>query len=150
MDAIGKLAYSSIQNNNNNLAAAISLQFDIDYDLNDVSNPYEGRLVFEPYQSATVLQNVWQTWNPIPGGWYGTRTSVTVNNVLVSNPCLQATPCTWQQVRSLYPNAGLRNPGALLFKAGGPVGPGGFDGNVDAFRLGIGNSLTTINFEPVP
>ncbi len=150
MDAIGKLAYSSIQNNNNNLAAAISLQFDIDYDLNDASNPYEGRLVFEPYQSATVLQNVWQKWNPIPGAWYGTRTSVTVGNVLVANPCLQATPCTWQQVKSLYPNAGVRNPGALLFKAGGPVGPGGFDGNVDAFRLGVGNSLTTINFEPVP
>jgi len=146
MDAIGPLHYSTYQTSAN-AAAAISLQFDIDYDLTDASNPYEGRLVYEPYQSATVLQNVWQNWDPIPGLWYGTRATVTVGDAPVANPCQQATPCTWQQVLALYPNAGMRNPGALLFKAGGPVGFN-FDGNVDAFTLGIGTSVNTINFEP--
>src|SRR5687767_14048214 len=41
----------------------------------------------------------------------------------------------------------MRNPGALLFKAGVPVGfP--FEGNIDAFTVGIGTSVTTIRFEP--
>ncbi len=149
LDNLGRLRYSSYQTNNT--IVAISLQFDIDYDLTDASNAYEGRLVFEPYQiPATVLQGVWQNWDALGvGKWYGTRTTVTVGNSSVPNPCQQNTPCTWQQVLANFPNAGMRNPGALLFKAGGPWPPG-FRGNVDAFKIGKGVNLTTFDFEPVP
>jgi hypothetical protein len=60
-------------------------------------------------------------------------------------------PCTWQQVLTAFPNAGIRNTttSGFLFKAGGPWSPG-FDGNVDAFKIGIRSFRTTYDFEPVP
>ncbi|HEX8352067.1 MAG TPA: Calx-beta domain-containing protein [Pyrinomonadaceae bacterium] len=154
MDDVSVLGYGSYQNNNSDAALAPSLQFDIDYDLDDAGTAYTGRLVFEPYQSPAqggVQQNVWQTWDARAGNWYGTRATVTAGNASVSNPCQQATPCTWQQVLALFPNAGVRNTptSLLLFKVGGPWS-GGFDGNVDALRVGVNAALTTYDFEPLP
>jgi hypothetical protein len=153
MDDIAELKYWSYQNNNTNTAAAIALQFDVDYDLNDADNAYMGRLVFEPYISYTVQQGVWQNWDALAGKWYGTRTTVTVNGVAgVAQPCQPATPCTWAQVLASFPNAGVGNTPAraLLFKAGGPVGVGGFNGNVDDFSLKVNTALQTYDFEPNP
>jgi len=155
MDDVTTLAYSSYQNNNSNTVVAISFQFDMDYDLNDANNSFMGRLVFEPYLSpeqGAVQQNVWQNWDALAGKWYGTRSSVTVGNASgVAQPCQPSTPCTWQQVIALFPNAGVRNvpEGAVLFKAGGPWSPG-FDGNVDNFRIAINTANTTYDFEPLP
>ncbi len=155
MDDLLSLVYGSYQDNNSNTVVAPSLQFDIDYDLNDAATLYQGRLVFEPYLSPTqgaVQQNVWQNWDPRNGNWYGTRTTVTVNNVAgVAQPCQPATPCTWTQVLALFPNAGVRNAAgsAVLFKVGGPWAPG-FDGNVDNFVLRQNGAVITYNFENVP
>jgi hypothetical protein len=151
MDDLLGLLYSSYQDNNANTVVAPSLQFDIDYDLNDAATAYQGRLAFEPYQTGTVQQNVWQNWNPRAGNWYGTRATVTVNNASVPNPCQQGTPCTYQQVLALFPNAGIRNAAgsALLFKVGGPWSPG-FDGNVDALTINQGSDTIKYNFENVP
>jgi hypothetical protein len=154
MDDVTTLAYHSYQDNNANTVVAPSLQFDIDYDLNDAATAYMGRLAFEPYLSPTqgaVQQNVWQNWDALAGNWYGTRTTVTVNNVSVAQPCQPATPCTWQQVIALFPNAGVRNTpaSAVLFKVGGPWSPG-FDGNVDNFRIAITTAKVTYDFEPLP
>jgi hypothetical protein len=150
MDDVTDLRYSSYQNNNSNTTVAPSLQFDIDYDLNDTFTAYQGRLVFEPYQSGTVQQNVWQNWNALAGNWYGTRSTVTINgNTSVPNPCQQNTPCTWQQVIASFPNAGMLNGGALLFKVGGPWAPG-FDGNVDALNISVKAAHVVYDFEPLP
>ena len=97
-------------------------------------------------------QNVWQNWDARNGMWYGTRTTVTVNNVAgVTQPCQPATPCTWAQVLALFPNAGIRNTATslVLFKVGGPWAPG-FDGNVDNFRLQHNGALVTYDFEAGP
>ncbi len=144
MDDITALRYSSYQDNNANTVLAISLQFDIDYDLTDANNAFQGRLVFEPYLTGTVQQNVWQTWDARAGNWYAS--GAPGNGV-----CTPAVPCTWQQVLTAFPNAGIRNTttSGLLFKAGGPWSPG-FDGNVDAFNVGIGGFRTTYDFEAVP
>ena len=154
-DDLLALLYHSYQNNNTNTVVAPALQFDIDYDLNDAATAYSGRLVFEPYLSPSqgaVAQNVWQNWDARGGMWYGTRTTVTVNNVAgITQPCQPASPCTWAQVLSLFPNSGVRNAlgSAVLFKAGGPWAPG-FDGNVDNFRLQQNGALVTYDFEPGP
>jgi hypothetical protein len=147
---ITELRYNSYQNNNANTVVAASFQFDVDYDLNDASNTYQGRLVFEPYQSGTVMQNAWQEWDVLAGNWYGTRTSVIVNGATVSNPCVQASPCTTAQILTAYPNLGLRNSpnNLLLFKAGGPWAPG-FDGNVDALTIRVNNATAVYDFEPL-
>jgi hypothetical protein len=150
MDDITSLRYRSYQDNNANTVVAISLQFDIDYNLNDANNAFQGRLVFEPYQSpaqGAVQQNVWQTWDALAGNWYASNTSAGGSNGL----CTQGSPCTWAQVLTAFPNAGVRNTptSGLLFKAGGPWAPG-FDGNVDAFNVGINSFRTTYDFEPAP
>jgi parallel beta-helix repeat protein len=154
IDDLANLTYSTYQNNNVNTGVAPSLQFDMDYDLTDASSNFEGRLVFEPINSPVlgpILQNTWQTWAAQNGRWYGTRTTVTVNNVTVPQPCSQAATCTFADVLALFPNAGVRNnPGAvLLFKAGGPWAPG-FDGNVDAFKINVNGAQVTYDFEPGP
>lgn len=150
-DDLSELQYGSYQTTNTNPVYAPSLQFDIDYDLTDTNNPYQGRLVFEPYQSGTVQQNVWQQWDTLAGNWYGTRATVPVGNANVPNPCQQATPCTRQQILASFPNAGIRNTPAslLLFKAGGPWPPN-FRGNVDALKLSVGSAHVTYDFEPTP
>lgn len=154
MDDLLGILYGSYQDNNSNTVVAPSFQFDIDYDLNDAATAYQGRLVFEPYLSpaqGAVQQNVWQTWDARAGNWYGTRTTVTVGNVSVAQPCQPASPCTWQQVLAVFPDAGVRNnpASAILFKVGGPWAPG-FDGNVDALNLRHNGSLIQYNFEHVP
>jgi hypothetical protein len=153
MDDITGLSYYSYQTNN--VTVANSLQFDMDWDLNDASNTFQGRLVFEPYLTpaqGTVQQNVWQSWDARAGNWYGTRTTVIVNNVAgVTQPCQPASPCTWAQVLALFPNGGVRNTttSLMIFKAGGPWPPG-FRGNVDDFRITVNTAQVTYDFEPLP
>jgi parallel beta-helix repeat protein len=146
MDDITSLRYSSYQNGNANTIVTASLQFDIDYDLTDANNAFQGRLVFEPYQTPTntVQQLVWQDWDALAGRWWA-------SNVIGQGACPQSNPCTWAQVLAAFPNAGIRNTttSGVIFKAGGPVGSN-FDGNVDAFKIGIRGFHTTYDFEPVP
>lgn len=143
LDKITRLQYSTYRSSvdaGNNLA--ISLQFDVDYDLTDAFTSFQGRLVFEPYQGApgTVIQNTWQTWDALAGKWWATGAP---GNTL----CPQATPCTWTQVKTNWPNAGLRaSVGLLHLKAGGPAP--GFDGNADALIVGVTGNDTTYDFEP--
>jgi hypothetical protein len=130
----------------NNLA--ISLQFNVDYDLSDAANTYQGRLVFEPYVGAggNVPQNTWQTWDAKAGKWWGTRSTVTRSGATVANPCVQATPCTWAQVLAAFPNLGVHTLyGAVVLKAGS--GWPGFRGNVDELTIAVGSSSTTFDFE---
>lgn len=123
-------------------ALAIALQFNVDYDLTDADTSWQGRLVFEPYQSgAVVTTGTWQTWDPMLGKWWAT-----------GNPgktlCPQSAPCTWAQVLANWPNAGISaTQGAVIFKAGGNWA-GGFDGNVDAFVIGVKGDITVYDFEP--
>lgn len=144
LDQITRLQYSTYRSSADvGNILAISLQFDIDYDLTDANTAWQGRLVFEPYQTVggTVGQNSWQTWNPLTGKWWA---SGAPGNSL----CPQSSPCTYTEVLTNWPNTGLRsNNGFLWFKAGGPWSSG-FDGNVDAFTIGVNGVETTYDFEP--
>lgn len=40
---------------------AVSLQFDMDYNLADSNTAWQGRLVYEPYATETVNTGAWQT-----------------------------------------------------------------------------------------
>lgn len=133
---------------------AISLQFDIDSDLSDNVTNYQGRLVYEPYQSSPpggVTQGEWQTWlpmaqRPLAGKWWGSGNPATRP---ISAFCPQTKPCTWAEILTQFPNAGIKaNSGFVVFKAGS--GWAAFDGNVDAFTIGVNNNNTTFDFEGVP
>ncbi len=76
------------------------------------------------------------------GKWWGTRRPI-------SGSCPISAPCTWNEVLSLFPKAGIHNLfGAILFKAGS--GWASFDGNVDAFTIGINGAETTYDLDPFP
>ena len=128
-----------------NSVLAIALQFNVDSDLTDANNTYQGRLVFEPYQGApagTVVPGTWQTWNALNGRWWGSGNPLTRP---ISAFCPQSNPCTWTQIITQFPNAGIHATfGAVVFKAGSGWAP--FDGNVDAFTIGINGANDTYDF----
>ena len=148
-DSITTLTYSTYRQSadpGNNLA--IALQLNVDYDLSDAANSYQGRLVYEPYQASggSVVQGAWQSWDTKAGKWWGSRSSVPVNGVLRTNPCVQATPCTWSQLLAAFPNLGIhRTYGAVVLKAGS--GWPSFRGDVDGLKIGIAGVTTTFDFE---
>ena len=148
-DAITELRYSTFrQSVDSGRNLAIALQVNADYDLTDQSVGYQGRLVYEPYHSApgTVLDTTWQSWDAKAGKWWGTKASVPRGGVLVTNPCVQATPCTWAQLLAAFPNVGIHTTyGAVVLKAGSSWP--GFRGNVDALSIGINGTTTTFDFE---
>jgi hypothetical protein len=119
---------------------AVTLQFDVKY--NATNNAYQGRLVFEPGNGTPgIATNAWQQWNALDGKWWASRPSAS------GNLCIQATPCTWAQVRQNWPDASLWPQGNLLFKVGGPWQP--WTGYADAFTIGVqGRGTTTYDFEP--
>jgi hypothetical protein len=136
---ITTLGYSSYSEGTSTILAP-SLQFDIDYDLTDANTAWQGRLVYEPYQDGSVITpGAWQTWAPMTGKWWA-------SGAPGNGTCPQSTPCTWSQVLTAFPNAGLRaGNGWLHFRVG--VWAGGFTGYVDNFAFGVAGDVTTYNFE---
>ncbi len=123
----------------------IYLQFDVDYDASDGLTNYQGRLTYLPAYAASIPPNLWQTWHPLTEGkWYASRTNASPNGS--GGECPQGSPCTWAEVLTKFPNAGITaNVGWLHLKAGGPAD--GFDGNMDNFVIGINGTNTTWDFE---
>jgi hypothetical protein len=153
LDQITEIKYNTYQNNGANPGPqAISFQFDVDSDLNDGANSFEGRLVYEPYQvPSSILQGQWQEWSPLDGKWWGTGSTGRPISLL----CPQSNPCTWQEILTAFPDAGIRaltvsdpTAGRVYFKAGSGWSP--FDGNVDNFVIGVNSVNTTYDFEPAP
>jgi hypothetical protein len=144
---ITRLRYSTYRSSSDagNLLA-IALQFNIDYSPTDANAGFQGRLVFEPYQGAPanpVPQATWQTWDPQAGKWWASNTSAGGSGGL----CPQSAPCTWAQVLSNWTDIRIHPTlGAIVFKAGSSWA--GFDGNVDAFTIGVNGNEVTYNFEP--
>jgi hypothetical protein len=129
---------------------AIALQLNVDFDLSDNATGYQGRLVFEPYQSNSggVNEGEWQNWDTKAGKWWGTKTTVSKNGVSTANPCVQSAPCTWAQLSAAFPNLGIHTTyGAVVLKAGS--GWASFRGNVDNLTIGIDGVNTTYDFELV-
>lgn len=138
---ITNLAYNTYTEGVSNILAP-TLQFDIDYDLTDTNMVWQGRLVFEPYQGGGIVTpGIWQTWTPTTSGkWWA-------SGAPGNGPCGQGTPCTWSQVLTAFPNAGLRaGNGWLHLRVGGPW-TGGFTGYVDGFTFGVTGDVTTYDFE---
>jgi len=129
----------------------IALQFNIDRDLTDADEAFQGRIVYEPYYSHPIeamTAGEWLHWNTQdnaqPGSWWFTRAP---QNAPVTG-CSQADPCTWSEVLTKFPNAGVhRTLGAVILKAGGGW-LGGFTGNTDALTIGCNGRTVLWDFEP--
>lgn len=145
LSQITNFQYSTYGNSVPGANDTIYLQFDVDYNATDGNTNYQGRLVYLPYTAGSIVANTWQTWSPMTQGiWYSSRLNAFPNGS--GNQCGLPAGCTWSQVLSTFPNAGIMaNNGGVHLKAGGPAD--GFDGNVDDFVIGVNNSNTTYNFE---
>ncbi len=133
---ISDLGYSSYQPGP---TLAIALQFDVKYRTSDTS--YDGRLVYEPYQNGHVtVGSGWQSWSPLDGIWWASHTGPTNGT---NGLCPISAPCDWSTILSDFPDATIS--GGVLFKAGS--GWSSFDGNVDAFTIGVNGTDTTYDFE---
>ena len=116
---------------------AIALQFGIHYTTS--ATTWQGRLVYEPYLNSNgPVGSGWQQWSPLDGIWWAS------NQTASGGRCSMSSPCSWSQVLTDWPDASIN--GATLFKAGS--GWSNFDGNVDAFTIGISGTNTTYDFEP--
>jgi hypothetical protein len=160
LSTFSQLKYSTYQAFSGSPNETLYLQFDVDYDSTDGSTAYQGRLVYVPSASQSVVPRVWQTWDTMDtnGSWYSSASGASsfrpiVNDTQQANPpCNQTTFCTWSTLMADYPNARVRPtvngvPGPLMVRAGGPV-TGGFVGATDNVIVGIsGNNIET-NFEP--
>lgn len=141
---ITTLAYATYQNTSPQAAA---LQFNVDYDDSDATNSWQGRLVFEPATIGPVQANTWQTWNALNGTWWSTGTPV-VGDVAAASPCTQATPCTWAQVLTNFPNiANQSGPLAGILLKAGSGWAGGWDGNADMLHIQTGSFNIIYDFE---
>jgi hypothetical protein len=127
---------------------AVSLQFTIDSDVTDANTSFQGRLVFEPYESNTVNANVWQTWDPTAGEWWATGGPATYATRPITAACPQSSPCLWSTIISNFQNAGIRvgDPAGVILKSGSNWT--NFNGNVDKLVIGVGGNVTTFDFEP--
>jgi hypothetical protein len=148
LDSITSLSYDTYRasfDTGDNLA--IALQMSVDYDLTDAFTAFQGRLVFEPYETVpgAVPQNTWQHWDTTAGKWWQSGNAF-VGGVNVGKACTQGSPCTWTDLKADYPNAGIRpTSGKLYLKAGS--GWNSFDGNADNLTIGVGGVDTTYDFE---
>jgi hypothetical protein len=162
LDHLNFLSYKTYQKDPG--PHATTLQLDVDYDATDNTTAFQGRAVFEPSLSgqATVSNEIWQTWDPLtaPSGWWQTGNAI-VGGVNVGRACTEASPCSFQQLLTSYPNAAIRPitgqsggqpiAGGIWLKAGGGWSPG-FVGNIDsltaAVNVGGVNGTVTYDFEP--
>jgi hypothetical protein len=143
LDEIDTLTYSTYRQSGD-APLAVSLQFNF---TDDVTVPYpgwQGRLVYEPYHTDTVMTGSWQTWDTLndapTGNWWFTGAPG-------SGACPQSDPCTWSEVLAAFPNGGVNSSfGGVLLKAGGGWSSD-FVGNVDDLTIGINGSTETFDFE---
>jgi hypothetical protein len=152
-----QLKYSTYQAFSGSPNETLYLQFDVDYDSEDSSNAYQGRLVYVPSAepTATILPQTWQDWDTFTGeAWYSSGSGTSdfrpiVGGVTEANPpCNQTSFCDWATVLSTYPNARIRpSIGVFLIRAGGPVA-GGFVGATDNVIAEVDGSVIEDNFEP--
>ncbi|PJF30527.1 MAG: hypothetical protein CUN52_03970 [Phototrophicales bacterium] len=138
LDTITTLSYSTYTSTS---PQAFSLFINIDYDVTDMVTSWQGRLSFEPYFTFVVTPGTWQTWNALSGRWWAS--SAPGNTV-----CPQTSPCTWAEVLTAFPNAGIHPTfGAIGNKAGS--GWTGVTGYVDNLRLATSGGIDdTYNYEP--
>jgi hypothetical protein len=158
------LSYSTYVQVGGSATQAPYIVLDVDYDNNGTP---DDRLVFEPqYQIAgfcpsnpqgPVAAGVWQTWNAFNGCWYSTGGAAGSGpgaNVKLLTAISAAQPGA--QIVNVNGSGGVR----VVAGFGGVIGGGsasdwaGFVGNVDAFKIAVGEDPDTgpngtlYDFEP--
>ncbi|GEM_PF-6854789 len=135
---LAALTYSTYSVSGNSLWAP-SMQINVTPDVN-VASGWAGRLVYEPYINGTVSDGQWQSWDANAGKWWLSKPASFGGN------CAQSSPCTLDQLITLYPNVGVNPADPLVgFKAGSSWT--NYIGNVDNFHIATANANDRYDFE---
>jgi PEP-CTERM motif len=157
LNTITSLSYSTYDTTNNGQQfpyLAISIN------TNDLNNDTDTLFFEPPYQQPSTgnpalpdqgapVQNQWQNWNALVGGFW--------DNNGIGNPGTPEglTPGVepLATFEAAYPlatiaNGGFPGLGGIAMQVGFAGASDNFDGNVDAFTIGVGGVDTTYDFEP--
>ncbi|MBK7513903.1 MAG: carboxypeptidase regulatory-like domain-containing protein [Chloracidobacterium sp.] len=152
LDKITSLRYSTYVDSTapeaNNYPA---LQFNVDFDLTDVSNAWQGRVNYSPNLpgnvNGVVQVDTWQEWDAYAGYfWYSSPGLVPSGTI-----CTIAAPCTIAQMLADHPNMGIHRPldpadasNAGYAFMGFRVQPGA-NANVDKFVISVDDDISCTN-----
>ncbi|HMT08912.1 MAG TPA: hypothetical protein PKA82_12980, partial [Pyrinomonadaceae bacterium] len=155
LSEITALSYSTYQHFGGNPSIHATLAFDVDSDVTDGINGYQGRIVYEPYNDPanTFTPATWQTFDAMSptAKFWGSGSGPSRP---FSNSCPQMAPCTKAQILLLYPNLGIRNNvvgsiGRVIFKVGSGAAPG-LDSSVDNLVIGVNKFNDMYNVKETP
>ena len=130
--------------------------FNVDYDLTDASQVWQGRMVWVPSLPgcATLVNNTWQTLNPLAlrdaACWFQTGSPVVDGVAGAPLYPLNGAAGSWNQLMAAYPEAGVHATyGAIGFKVGS--GSSAMTVSLDKLVIGYNNGadrFATYDFEP--
>jgi hypothetical protein len=136
-------------------SATLFLNFDVDFDTNQVgqyykagppASTYQNRLVYVPQNNGSPALGAWETWNAGDDDAMWTWSGLGGNSNLWPDGNPNALR-SWSEILAAFPNIAVWNEaaaGQLLIRAGHP-GPSGLQGSVDNVVV----DETAFNFEPV-
>lgn len=128
----------------------------VDYDLGDTSQAYQGRLVWVPSLPgcAALAANTWQMLDPLAAPdaacWFQSEDPVVGDVAGTPLYPLEGAAGSWNQIMDAYPNAGIHSTsGAIGFKVGSGESAmtAGLDKVIVGYNTG-GDRYVTWDFEP--
>ncbi len=117
---------------------AVTLQLNIDADVTDDDNSWQGRLVYTPSYNGAVIQGQWQCWNTLVGKWWATGGPVAAQ-ATAENPQALAT------LLASFPHLGINAAYSVVaLKAGD--GWSSFQGEASPVLIGVEGERIAIAF----
>ena len=121
---------------------AVTLQINIDADVSDGDDSWQGRLVYTPSYNGAVIQGEWQCWNTLVGKWWATGGPV-AQYAGVDNPQPLGT------LLARFPKLGInRTYSTVALKAGD--GWDHFVGEASPVAIGVEGERINIAFGDAP
>lgn len=121
---------------------AVTLQVNVDTDVTDDNNGWQGRLVYTPSYNGAVIQGEWQCWNTLVGVWWATGGPLT-EYAPVDKPQPLGT------LLARFPNLGINaSYNAITLKAGD--GWSHFEGEAMPVVIGVEGERMNVAFGAAP
>lgn len=121
---------------------AVTLQLNIDADVTDGDDRWQGRLVFTPSHNGAVIQGEWQCWNTLVGKWWATGGPLV--EIAPAN-----SPLPLGTLLAYYPNLGINDSyTAVVLKAGD--GWSNFVGEASPVVIGVEGERLSMAFGTLP
>lgn len=121
---------------------AVTLQINIDADVADDNESWQGRLVFTPSHNGAVIQGEWQCWDTLAGKWWATGGPVAAQAPVDK-------PLALDTLLAHFPNLGINGTYSVIaLKAGD--GWESFQGEASPVVIGLEGERINIAFGTAP